>query len=330
MLSVIGWSKQVATLANVASPLLCCCGTALETSYRFSSRLVEVGRLQTPKLQGKYEAGQLFLHQVLGYKGVVLFPWVAKVYDRDDTKSLTYPSGRHGKDVIGKTHTYYQTLIDAKDVPHINAQIESVTLMGNTGNDSSMFSIPGLDYVSHEDVIPYTTSDPQPIHNDLFEKFFIHDKSSDPCWIPEESLRSWQRQNYPWLELSEVHRQTTKDIRVTVTPFYMGTRESHSSQVYWWRYCIRIENLGKEKVQLRERHWRIFSLSGTLETVRGRGIVGKEPMLSPEEPAYQYSSHVSLQAPSGHMWGTFKMEKENGASFECKIPPFSLESKVDE
>lgn len=42
-----------------------------------------------------------------------------------------------------------------------------------------------------------------------------------------------------------------------------------------WRYCIRIENLGKEKVQLRERHWRIFSLSGTLETVRGRGVVGK-------------------------------------------------------
>ena len=28
-------------------------------------------------------------------------------------------------------------------------------------------------------------------------------------------------------------------------------------------------------MQLRERHWRIFSLSGTLETVRGRGIIGK-------------------------------------------------------
>jgi len=42
-----------------------------------------------------------------------------------------------------------------------------------------------------------------------------------------------------------------------------------------WRYCIRLENLGEETVQLRERHWRIFSLSGTLETVRGRGIIGK-------------------------------------------------------
>ena len=42
-----------------------------------------------------------------------------------------------------------------------------------------------------------------------------------------------------------------------------------------WRYCIRLENMGEEVVQLRERHWRIFSLSGTLETVRGRGVVGR-------------------------------------------------------
>lgn len=45
--------------------------------------------------------------------------------------------------------------------------------------------------------------------------------------------------------------------------------------LFQWRYCIRIENLGQETVQLRERHWRIFSLSGTLETVRGRGVAGQ-------------------------------------------------------
>lgn len=38
---------------------------------------------------------------------------------------------------------------------------------------------------------------------------------------------------------------------------------------------MRLENRGEETVQLRERHWRIFSLSGTLETVRGRGVVGQ-------------------------------------------------------
>lgn len=120
-----------------------------------------------------------------------------------------------------------------------------------------------------------------------------------------------------------------------------------------WRYCIRLENLGERTVQLRERNWRIFSLSGTLETVRGRGVVGVEPILSKEQAAFQYSSHVSLQAPSGHMWsvfifylparnsnfsrfftfffrGTFRMERDDGYSFDCRIPPFSLESKGDD
>jgi uncharacterized protein affecting Mg2+/Co2+ transport len=81
----------------------------------------------------------------------------------------------------------------------------------------------------------------------------------------------------------------------------MGSRETPSSSVYWWRYCIRLENLGELSCQLRERHWRIFSLSGTLETVRGRGVIGQEPILSTRLPAFQYSSHVSLQAPSGSL-----------------------------
>ena len=51
---------------------------------------------------------------------------------------------------------------------------------------------------------------------------------------------------------------------------------------FQWRYCIRIENLGQETVQLRERHWRIFSLSGTLETVRGRGVAGQVRLVKVE------------------------------------------------
>ena len=45
---------------------------------------------------------------------------------------------------------------------------------------------------------------------------------------------------------------------------------------------------------------------------------------------FQYSSHVNLQAPSGHMWGTFKMEKEDGSYFEVRIPSFYLECKEED
>lgn len=94
---------------------------------------------------------QLFLHSVFGYRGIVLFPWHARLYDRDITPPISdrwpsisrlqqtlvfgfsrvtlkclfscskrEPPGAHGsKEVKGKTHTYYQVLIDTRDCPHI-------------------------------------------------------------------------------------------------------------------------------------------------------------------------------------------------------------------
>lgn len=50
-------------------------------------RLAEVGKLSMPKIHEKYETGQFFLHRVFGYRGVILFPWRAKIYDRN-----THPS----------------------------------------------------------------------------------------------------------------------------------------------------------------------------------------------------------------------------------------------
>lgn len=190
--------------------------------------------------------------------------------------------------------------------------------MGNQDNSRSLFAIPGLDYVAHEDILPYSSIDRQPIHHELFDKFLMYDPDKDPPLVPRDTLRSWQEKNHPWLELSDVYKETTENIRVTVIPFYMGCRPATNTNVYWvsisnsrfiahpllrqWRYCIRLENFSDRVVQLRERHWKIFSLSGSLETVRGRGVVGQEPVLSKTQPAFQYSSHVSLHSPSGHMW----------------------------
>merc|ERR1719341_2614637 len=56
----------------------------------------------------------MFLHKVFGYRGVVLFPWLARVYDRDLPNK-----GAVGKEVKGRTHTYYQVLIDGRDSPYI-------------------------------------------------------------------------------------------------------------------------------------------------------------------------------------------------------------------
>lgn len=52
-------------------------------------RLAEVGKLVLPKVKGEYETGQFFLHRIFGYRGVILFPWVAKMYDRTTSPAST-------------------------------------------------------------------------------------------------------------------------------------------------------------------------------------------------------------------------------------------------
>ena len=41
-------------------------------------------------------------------------------------------------------------------------------------------------------------------------------------------LSPWQQRNTNWLQQVDIHCETTKDVKVTVMPFYLGCRVSHS------------------------------------------------------------------------------------------------------
>lgn len=84
--------------------------------------------------------------------------------------------------------------------------------------------MPGLDYVSQEDIIPYTVwnQNRKPLRHELFDSFLVHTGKNDVSFKASETLYAWQEKNHPLLELSEVHRETTEDIRVTVIPFYVS------------------------------------------------------------------------------------------------------------
>lgn len=186
-----------------------------------------------------------FTVSVFGYRGVILFPWQARVYDRDvvnqnrtdsNDSSTTADTTNVNKEVQKKTHTYYQVLIDQRDCPFIRAQTEAVTFLGNNQESSrSLYAIPGLDYVAHEDVIPYQTFETTALNHELFDKFLTHTPESDPPFTALDTLKAWQKKNHTFLELSDVHKETTNNIRVTVIPFFMGSRETPSSSVYWVR-----------------------------------------------------------------------------------------------
>lgn len=118
---------------------------------------------------------------------------------------------------------------------------------------------------------------------------------------------------------------TTREIRVTVCPTYLGEQSEPEQDHFVWAYHVVIENHGPETVQLLRRHWRITDARGELHEVRGPGVVGEQPRLEPGD-TFEYTSASPLTTPSGIMSGSYQMENELGESFDIEIPAFSLDS----
>ena len=118
---------------------------------------------------------------------------------------------------------------------------------------------------------------------------------------------------------------TTREITVSVEPTYLDVQSSPSESRYVWAYRIVIENEGHETVQLRNRHWRIMNSLGSVNEVKGPGVVGEQPVLKPGE-TYEYTSSAPLNTPSGLMTGTYQMQTDGGEVFNVEIPTFSLDS----
>ncbi len=125
-----------------------------------------------------------------------------------------------------------------------------------------------------------------------------------------------------------MYSQTTRDIVVTVKPFYLDDQSSPADNHYVWAYRVRIENHGRQTVRLMQRHWIITDAIGRIQEVKGPGVVGEQPLLRPGD-GYEYTSGTPLPTPSGIMHGTYEMEDEQGETFEIVIPAFSLDSPHD-
>jgi ApaG protein len=116
---------------------------------------------------------------------------------------------------------------------------------------------------------------------------------------------------------------TTRGIRVQVQTSYLAERSSPRDNAYLFAYHIRISNVGSETAQLVSREWIITSSDGEVERVKGPGVVGERPVLTPGG-SFEYTSYCPLKTPVGSMHGTFQMVTGDGEKFEAQIGLFTL------
>ena len=115
----------------------------------------------------------------------------------------------------------------------------------------------------------------------------------------------------------------TSGVRVAVRARYIPERSNPGDGEWFFAYTIRITNESERTVQLLSRHWVINDADGKVEEVRGPGVVGQQPVLSPGE-SFEYTSACPLPTSFGVMQGTYQMVTPSGDHFDIDIAPFSL------
>jgi ApaG protein len=116
---------------------------------------------------------------------------------------------------------------------------------------------------------------------------------------------------------------TTRGVRIQVKTAYLPDKSAPDEGRYLFAYRIRISNVGDETVQLISREWIITDSDGDVETVRGPGVVGEQPVLDPGQ-SFEYTSFCPLPTPIGSMHGSYQMVAAGGQTFDATIAPFSL------
>nr|CAA6829734.1 MAG: ApaG protein [uncultured Thiotrichaceae bacterium] len=125
-------------------------------------------------------------------------------------------------------------------------------------------------------------------------------------------------------EASEVQSEVQPyDVIVSVVAEYVDSESDPNQKRYVFTYTVTIINQGSMPARLLTRHWLITDSNGMTQEVRGDGVVGEQPYLSPGE-GFRYTSGTVLDTPIGAMQGSYLMRADDETEFDAVIKPFSL------
>lgn len=104
---------------------------------------------------------------------------------------------------------------------------------------------------------------------------------------------------------------------------YINAQSDPDESRYVFAYNITVTNNGDVTAKLLSRHWIITDGMGKRQEVKGEGVVGEQPRISPGE-SFRYTSGAVLETPVGSMHGSYQMLADDGTRFEAPIEPFTL------
>jgi len=120
----------------------------------------------------------------------------------------------------------------------------------------------------------------------------------------------------------------TQGIKISVQAKFQEEYSKPILKQFVFSYQIIIENQSQHTTQLVERFWSITDSLGRVREVKGKGVIGLQPILEPGG-THTYESWCPLATPLGHMEGYFLMiDGSTNKTFKVFVPRFQLISST--
>ena len=114
------------------------------------------------------------------------------------------------------------------------------------------------------------------------------------------------------------------NIKIDVKAFFLDNKSDIGRSLYFFMYKVTISNQTNKTLQLLRRHWHIYDANGNVQTIKGEGVIGEQPVMIPNT-SFQYNSFCPIKTEFGKMSGFYIFEeKETGDLFKGIIPEFLL------
>ncbi|WP_028304866.1 Co2+/Mg2+ efflux protein ApaG [Oceanospirillum maris] len=117
-------------------------------------------------------------------------------------------------------------------------------------------------------------------------------------------------------------------LMLSVEPKFIKQARAEERDQFVFSYKVTITNNNRTSVKLLNRVWVITDGNGKVNEVKGKGVVGQQPIIGPGEE-YSYTSGAIFPTPLGFMQGYFEMQDiEFDCPLQLDIPAFRL-AKAD-
>tara|TARA_Y100001960_G_scaffold314064_1_gene377784 strand:- start:2038 stop:2424 length:387 start_codon:yes stop_codon:yes gene_type:complete len=120
-----------------------------------------------------------------------------------------------------------------------------------------------------------------------------------------------------------IMKNNKNDIFINVETMYLQNESDPDDNKFYFLYTISIKNKGDVGAKLLSRHWIIEDSNGKIQDVKGEGVIGEQPHITPGNE-FEYTSGAMIETSFGTMKGTYQMIDDNNNQFNADIPEFVL------